>query len=467
MGGCRRIGIAVLAALSFAAAQVPREVAAAATTTNVAQRYRIVATLDVAAGRLDAVEALTLTNRAAHGIDHVNLSVIPRALGYLTLDEAVTVDDVPVATSWTTTTNLRVELAERLPPGETARIRAAFRLTIGTSAGAFSARLSRENGVISFGEWFPILSREHDSYGVGDPQVSFTADSIRLELTTTSALRRDAVACPGMVTAPAVSGTSWICEAEDVRDFSFVVNPRFGLTTRTVGDTTIRVYTETVTGAVTADKAEAALIGLNEAYGTYPWPDLVLAEVGAGGGFSMEYPRAIHLTRTKVTDTYVIDHEVAHQWFYAQLGNDQQLAPWLDEGFADFSARYLMGIGENQCSGRDVDSSVFAWEADLISGGDWTSCDGYFHTVFYKGTEFLSAVRAAMGDEEFFAALRDFLADDDSDMTTTHELLDHLEAWDAAALQPIYRQYLAAYDEPRPLVRHRVADHLRLSSAPR
>ena len=73
-----------------------------------------------------------------------------------------------------------------------------------------------------------------------------------------------------------------------------------------------------------------------------------------------KYPRAIHLTRSKVTDSYVINHEVAHQWFYAQLGNHQMLEPWLDEAFADFSARYLMGIGVNHCSSRDVDSSVFA-----------------------------------------------------------------------------------------------------------
>ena len=160
----------------------------------------------------------------------------------------------------------------------------------------------------------------------------------------------------------------------------------------------------------------------------------------------MEYPRAIHPTRSKVTDSYVINHEVAHQWFYAQLGNHQMLEPWLDEAFADFSARYLMGIGVNHCSSRDVDSSVFALEAGLTAGGDWQSCDGYFHAVFYKGTEFLNAIAGAMGNAGFFAALRDFLAARQYGMTTTRQLLDHLEAWSAADLLPIYRVYLAAYD---------------------
>ena len=444
----RAPALALTVALAVHAGASEAVHAVEATTVQVAQRYAISATLDMAAGTLDAVETLTLTNRAYRSIDHLNLSVIPRALGYLAMGEPVTVDGEEVATEWTTTTNLRVPLPERLAPNATTEISIPFRLAVGASGGAFSARLSRDNGVISFGEWFPILSRPHDSYGVGNPQVSYTAEQIRLELTTTSPLGRHAVACPGLLTAPPTTGTHWVCEAEDVRDFSFVVNPSFGLTTRTIGQTTIRVYTQTVPGVVTADKAAAALIGLNQAFGTYPWPDLVLAEVGADGGFSMEYPRAIHLTRSRVTDTYVIDHEVADQWFYAQLGNHQMLEPWLDEGFADFSARYLMGIGPSQCSSRDVDSSVFAWDAGLIAGGDWQSCDGYFHTVFYKGTEFLNALRSAMGNADFFAAMRDYVATHRYDMTTTRQLLDHLEAWNAADLLPIYRAYLAEYDAP-------------------
>ncbi|MEP7081976.1 MAG: hypothetical protein ABI841_03255 [Chloroflexota bacterium] len=159
-------------ATPFSAAPV-----AGRTTTNLAQRYELVATLDIATGALDAVLTLTLTNRAAVAIDHVNLSVIPRALGYLAMDEPITADGVEVTTSWTTTTNLRVELAEPLASGGAVVLRAPFHLTIGTSAAPFTARLSRENGVVRLGEWFPILSREHDVYGIGDPQVSFTADS--------------------------------------------------------------------------------------------------------------------------------------------------------------------------------------------------------------------------------------------------------------------------------------------------
>ncbi len=418
----------------------------AATTTWVTQSYGIEATLEVASGRLDVVETLRVTNRAGLPISYLNISVLPRAFGFYEPTGRLTVDGERVATRWTTGTNLRVSLGRRLAPGEQATIRMPFRLTVGSAGGAFTARLSRDRGVISFGQWLPMVSPVLDSYGVGDPRVTTSAERITMDLTTTTRLPRDAVACAGLARAPAGSGTRWRCEIENARDFSFVVNPRFRLTRRTVDGIPMRVYTETVSGERTADLAETALRRLNRLYGRYPWPDLVLAEVGADDGFSMEYPAAIHLTRTKVVDPYVLYHEVTHQWFYAQLGNHQQHEPWLDEAFADFTARWLMGSPErSQCSDRPVDSPVFAWPAGRTAGGDWLSCDGYFHTVFYKGTEFLNAVRSAMGDRAFFAALREHIADNRYGMTTARRLLDHLQSRTDADLRPIYARYLEAY----------------------
>jgi hypothetical protein len=428
-----------------AVAAVPPEVAAAPrTTTRLAQDYLLQARYDTGTGALRVTQQLTLTNRASHAIRAVHLSVIPRALRGFTLF-AVRVDGAVAEHAWTTTTNLRVSFGRAVQPGERAVVRMRYRVTPRLQTGAFSARLAREAGVSSFGEWFPIVSREHDSHGVGDPQVSFRADSIRLELTTSNPLPRHAVACPGRIRLPASVGRHWTCQVADVRDFAFVVNPDFHLTSRRVGDTTIRVYTETVGGRVTLDKAAHALRRLNGLLGPYPYGDLVLAEVGGSSGFSMEYPRQIHLTRSKVADTYVVYHEVAHQWFYGLLGNDQMRHPWVDEGFSDFLARYLIGVGANQCSAKSIDVSVFAFPAGLTSGGNWTDCGGYFFSVFNKSTAMLGQVRARMGTDDFFAALRSFIADHRYGVVTSRQMLEHLEDWNAANLLPIYRAYTRAY----------------------
>ena len=80
-----RRSLVLAAILALCATTVPglQDLAAAATTTSLDQRYEISATLDVGSGRLDATEEITLTNRSTRTIDHVNLSVVPRALGYL------------------------------------------------------------------------------------------------------------------------------------------------------------------------------------------------------------------------------------------------------------------------------------------------------------------------------------------------------------------------------------------------
>ena len=441
----RRAARAALAVLACVAALPVPAPAAATGPHDVIQRSTITATLDADAGRLDAALDLELTNQSGTTLEHVDLSVVPQALGFFTLGDPVEVDGRAVEPAWTTSINLRVPLGA-LGDGGSASVRVPFRLDVGLPPDAFRARTSAANGVLSFGQWYPIVSSEHEVYGLGDPQISYTAASVRLELTSTAPLQRDAVACPGLLEAPEASGTSWICESTDVRDFSFVVNPRFVRTDATAGDVAVRVYTETVDGSVTAELATQALTGLEERFGPYPWPDLVLAEVGSAGGFSMEYPRAIHLTRDKVVDPYVVFHEVAHQWFYAQVGNDQQAEPWLDEAWADFSARDLLGVEENQCSSRPVDSEVFAWPADATSGGDWTSCDGYFHAVFYRGTELITAIRQEMGDDAFFGAMRRWFAQRRGGFVTEGQLLGHLQAFTDADLRPILDGYLQAYE---------------------
>ena len=94
-------------------------------------------------------------------------------------------------------------------------------------------------------------------------------------------------------------------------------------------------------------------------------------------------------------------------------------------------------------STRPVDSEVFDWPAGAVTGGDWTSCDGYFHSVFYRGTEMLNLVRGAMGDEAFFDAMRSWVTRNRYGFVTADRLLGHLQAATSVNLRPIFAGYLA------------------------
>ncbi len=40
--------------------------------------------------------------------------------------------------------------------------------------------------------------------------------------------------------------------------------------------------------------------------------------------------------------TILVPHELSHQWFFSQVGNDQALEPWLDEALATIPSIFSM-----------------------------------------------------------------------------------------------------------------------------
>jgi hypothetical protein len=114
----------------------------------------------------------------------------------------------------------------------------------------------------------------------------------------------------------------------------------------------------------------------------------------------------------------VVAHEVAHQWWYGVVGNNQVDEPWLDEAFATYSSilffddrgdsadtemaywsqavlpyQLLRMLGTN----GPVQSSLLDFDDDLIT---------YQSLVYGKGALFLARLRQVLGDDEFFELLR-------------------------------------------------------------
>ena len=54
-----------------------------------------------------------------------------------------------------------------------------------------------------------------------------------------------------------------------------------------------------------------------------------------------------------------VRHEIAHQWFYSLVGDDQRHTPWLDESFATWVERDLSGFGECPSPPVPVIAGVF------------------------------------------------------------------------------------------------------------
>jgi hypothetical protein len=275
---------------------------------------------------------------------------------------------------------LVLPLGRQVPAGQRVTAHVGFTLTLGKQA---FDRFGRSTDYAWWGSGQPLLAWER---GVGwhtEPLLQYTAESA-----TSEAARTDlTVTAPGKYTvlstgtqdAPVDAGAGgrkrWHAVADRARDVSVAVGP-FRTARATVAGTTVQVGT---------------------APGKAPQQLLTQAERGVRE-LVARYPGAILL----LDDSRVVTvHELAHQWFYAMVGNSQARDPWLDEAFATFAE-------------EEVDGTTSATKAALkLPGrvGDSTAHYGrndnaYYRTTYGKGAAALVAARAAGPPARFDAALR-------------------------------------------------------------
>ncbi|WP_040704091.1 M1 family metallopeptidase [Nocardia takedensis] len=147
-------------------------------------------------------------------------------------------------------------------------------------------------------------------------------------------------------------------------------------------------------------------------YGPYPFD--------AGGGIYVDADIEFSLeTQTRPiyapwTDLPTVVHEIAHQWWGDAVSIRQWSDICLNECFASYTADYLW---PERVEGVDVDARYRDTIAEYRADPDfWTiplanpGPGNEFTSVYYRGPLFLHALRARLGDDVFFPALRDFLA---------------------------------------------------------
>jgi aminopeptidase N len=167
--------------------------------------------------------------------------------------------------------------------------------------------------------------------------------------------------------------------------------------------------------------SRAAMAAYEQRYGPYGAPelDVVLGTFTAFGG--MEYPQLVMTT----PEFGPVRHEIAHQWFYGIVGNDQRHAPWLDESFATWVENDLSGFPDcpsppvRVVSGVFLDSSmdVFDKRSDI-----------YGRIVYNGGACALEEAAHEIGHDEFRALLKSYVAAHRYGVTTESDFIAALRA---------------------------------------
>jgi hypothetical protein len=139
-------------------------------------------------------------------------------------------------------------------------------------------------------------------------------------------------------------------------------------------------------------------------FGPFPFGRLAVAVLPDIHG-GIEYPGAILLGSGQARDA-TASHEVAHQWFYGLVGDDQARNPWLDEAFATYAEALDRGTASRYRSTTIPADGVGRAGQPMTY---WEGRPSYFRAVYVQGAAALLRARSA-NPRRFDAQVRCYVA---------------------------------------------------------
>lgn len=302
-------------------------------------------------------------------------------------------------------TALPIELDRPVGVGRRTSVRLAVRIV----APRVARRFGRSGGAALYGNALPILAVERGSgpdldpyIGLGDPFFSLTSEwTARLDVpagwsaaTTGRTMRRRALAG---------GARRLTIRAPRARDFALAIG-RYRVSSTSVDGVRVRYLAAPGAsrrrGARMLATAAGAVRAFSRRYGPYRASELDVVETPRLASEGMEYPELV--MSEPVADTVV--HEVAHQWWYSQVGSDGWRSPWLDETLTTYSQLRLIG-GLGRCDlarpFADDGAARLTW-----SLGRFARSPADYPAVYDGGACALESLRVAWGTTRVQRMLR-------------------------------------------------------------
>jgi hypothetical protein len=294
-------------------------------------------------------------------------------------------------------------------------------------------RYGTADGVFMLGHFYPTLNAMSDSgwcrplnSPFGDPFcLSAASYLVRINLPQDYRL----ITSGELIASLALDNgrENHLIKAELVRDFSLTACSRYEKLEQAEKNITLKCFLPPdmqAKGREIIKQAGQIVQYYNCLWGTYPYGELSVVVVPMQGFSGMEYAGVVYISEDQLDHPGVVTllaHEIAHQWWYGLVGNDQYDEPWLDEGLAEYSATLYI----NHVQGQDQAqlSPGIAKRVNLDRAlPDFVSDEQYRQVAYQGGEDFWLALEQELGRDKVQKILRSYLANYKHQLVTSQDL---------------------------------------------
>ncbi len=389
--------------------------------------YNITAELDYDDHTVKVAEQISYVNTSESVLDTLLLLIEPNIYpNGFSLETLTWGNGKPIVDYSLSERELLISLPENLSPGGKIEFGLSFQLILPNQNAPYGYTERQTN----LGDWYPYLPPylpdegwlvrddaffgEHLAYDMAEFVVNislakaFAADGRELVLAASS--------------IPEMDGDVYRFHHTPARNFAWTVSPFYLEQETFVDGILVKSYSfpyHPQADGPALEETSKALKIFNDLFGLYPHDALSVVEADFLDG--MEYDGLIFLSHAfydyytgdqQSNLTIIAAHEVAHQWWYGLVGNDQAMEPWLDEALSTFSEIYYYENAYPELADWWWENRIYfhnpqGWVDSTIY--ETAGFYPYRDAVYLRGALFLGELRSSMGAETFLEFLRAYL----------------------------------------------------------
>lgn len=432
-----------------------------------ASMYRIELIIDKELVHVEGREEVRYTNREDAPLEEIAFRLFPNILGGKMEVRDLKVEKQPVTPRFGLADSLMiVPLKNPLGVGQEIVITMEFSLDVPTEVELNYGVLASYEDVLTLAHAYPVIpAYTQEGWNAEIPPQSgdLTFNDVAFYLVTVTAPKDVTVVASGLESSPVEIDAGWVWNIASgpARDFYLAASRDYEVVSQIIGEVTVNSYAPKSLAEgnqTTLNIAVRALETFSRQYGPYPYTemDLVLTPTLALG---IEYPGITAIAERILLGEYgeqttvylesTVVHEVAHQWFYNIIGNDQLDEPWLDESLVQFVTwqYYEINFGPGAAEGFEA-SLRSRWErvenAPIPIGEPVAAYQGreYGAIVYGRGALFFEALKNEMGADAFDAFLEEYAASFAWDIATGEGLKALAEKHCTCDLTPLFEEWV-------------------------